>query len=72
MSVVEVSDEGWIQDVSSGNPAPLLRAITLPVNQVLETPAPWSNTQETFYRVGRMAINDTGRGVGLGTEDKEQ
>ena len=72
VSVVEVGDEGWIQDVSSGNPAPLFQAVTLPVNQVLETPAPWSNTQEAFYRVCRMAFNDTGRGVGLGTEDKQQ
>uniref|UniRef100_A0A4W5JWT6 Phospholipid-transporting ATPase n=1 Tax=Hucho hucho TaxID=62062 RepID=A0A4W5JWT6_9TELE len=63
---VEVGDEGWIQDVSNGNPAPLLRAVTLPVNQVLETLAPWLNTQEAFYRVCRMAIDDMGRRGGPG------
>ena len=45
----------------SRNAAPLLRAITLPVNQVLDTAAPWSNTQQAFYSECQMAIDDTGR-----------
>ena len=60
---VEVGDEGWVQDVASGDPAPLLWAITLPVNQVLEPPAQRSNLQETPHR-------DSVEGVGLETVDK--
>ena len=59
-------DEGWIQDVYSGNPAPLLWVVNLPVNQVLETPVLWSNTQEAFHCVSLISIDDTGRRGGPG------
>jgi hypothetical protein len=65
VSAVKISDEGRVQDVSNGNPAPLLRVITLPVNQVLETTALWSNPQEASHRVRWLAIDDTGGGMGL-------
>ena len=44
---MEITDERRIQDVPSRDPAPLLRAIALPVHEVLETPAPASNLQQT-------------------------
>jgi hypothetical protein len=62
--LAEVGNEGWVQDVPSGDPAPLLLAITLPVNQVLKTPALWSNPQAGWPPVTR------GEGLGLEMEDK--
>ena len=63
---MEVGDEGWVQDVSSGDPTLLVWAITLPVDQVLETLALWSITQEASHCVRRIAIDDTGRRGGPG------
>jgi hypothetical protein len=58
MSAVKISDEGWVQDVFRRDPAPLLRAKTLPINQVLETAASWSNPQEESHRIRGLAIDD--------------
>ena len=68
VSAVEVGDEGWVQDVSGRDPAPLLWAITLPVNQVLENPAPQSNTQDASHLVRWMALDYTGWRSGLGNK----
>ena len=62
---VKIGDEGRVQVVFSRNPAPLLWAITLPVNQVLETPAPWLNPQEASHRIRWLANDDTGGRMGL-------
>ena len=50
-------DEARVQDVPRGDPATLLRAKTLPVNQVLDSPAPWSNLQEVPHRVCRLVVD---------------
>ena len=59
---LEFRDEAWVQDVPSGDPAPLLQAITLPVNQVLETPAPWPNPQEASHRIAGWPSMTRGEG----------
>lgn len=67
---MECGDEVGVQDVASRDPRALLRAITLPINQVLETPSPSSRPDETMNRVGRPSINELGgrRGSGGGLE----
>ena len=63
---MEISEEACVQDAPSGDPAPLLWTITLPVNQVLESTAPRYNLQEVPHRVRRLAINETGERGGPG------
>ncbi len=43
LSPTEVLDQRPIQNVPSRNPAPLLWAVTLPVHEVLKTPATTTN-----------------------------
>ena len=58
---VEVLDEEGVEDESRGNPAPLLRALTLLVHQILIPPTPTADVQDLTDREGRVIINDTGR-----------
>jgi hypothetical protein len=62
VSALKLRDEAWVQDV----PGPLLRAITLPVKQVLESPALRLNLQETPHRIIQLAIDETGMRGGPG------
>ena len=66
VSALEFKDEAWVLDVPSRDPAPLLRAITLPVNQVLESPALRSNLQKTSHPIHRLAVDEMGERGGPG------
>ena len=53
-----------MREKSRGNPAPLLRAVTLPVHQVLVPPTPTADVKDLPDRKGRVIINDTGERPG--------
>lgn len=57
---VELSDEGGIQDVLSGDPAPLDRAETLPVHQVLESALLVTKIQQFTDSVNVLPLNGKG------------
>ena len=61
MGAVESLDEGNVQNPSSGDPAPLLRSIPLPVNKILQAVAPAMGVQDLINRESRLAINEPGR-----------
>lgn len=54
-------DEGDVQNPPSGDPAPLLRSITLPVNEVLQAVALATEVQNLVCRECRQAIDEPGR-----------
>ena len=66
MGTIEVPKKGRVQDELSGDPRPLLRAVSLPVHQVLVPPAPSSDIQDPGYSVGRMIVDEPGGWRGLG------
>ncbi|RXN03288.1 beta-arrestin-1 isoform X2 [Labeo rohita] len=56
-----VLDESWIQDEPPGNPRPLLRTVTFPVNKVLGATATGSRIKDSPDGVRRTTVNDPGR-----------
>lgn len=54
-------DEGDVQNPPSGDPASLLRSITLPVNEVLQAVALATEVQNLVCRECRQAIDEPGR-----------
>ena len=58
---IEIIDKGVIQNVPSRYPTSLLRAVTLPVHQVLESASPPSRVQNTIDRKGGFPINKSWR-----------
>lgn len=69
MTPMELVNESAIQNVTSRNPASLLRTIALPVYQVLITSTPPSHIKEPPYRISRRPLNESrrrrDRGLGL-------
>lgn len=57
---LKVSDERGIQDLPSGDPAPLLRTVTLPVNKVLPATALAAGIEQPPNSVGFRAIDKLG------------
>lgn len=56
---MEVLDERAVQDVPGGNPASLLRTVSLPIDQILETTTPRANIKESADSMNR---GPTGQG----------
>ena len=63
---MELSDERTVEDVARGFPGALLRPISLPIHEVLETPPPWSGLQDPIHSMGRPPINKPGGRWGTG------
>jgi hypothetical protein len=59
---IVIIDKGVIQDVSSRYPTSLLRTVTFPVHQVLESASPPSRVQNTIDRISRFPVYETRRG----------
>ncbi|XDV31389.1 hypothetical protein PO909_034088 [Leuciscus waleckii] len=64
LSIV-IIDKGVIQNVSRRNPTPLLRTVTFPVHQVLDSASPPPRVQNTIYRISRFPIYEAGEEPGL-------
>ncbi len=66
---IVIIDKRVIQYVSSRHPTPLLRTVTLPVHQVLESASPPPRVQNTLDRINRFPIYESrrwrNRGCGL-------
>ena len=62
MGSIEIPEENRGHDLGPRNPAPLFRSVSLPVNEVLETPTTATNFQELPYRPLGMAIHQLRRG----------
>ncbi len=60
MTLMELINESAVQNVASWNPASLLRTITLPVYQLLITPAPTPHINEPPHRIGWQPLNESG------------
>ncbi len=64
MGLVEVVDEGWVQDVILVRPRPFLRTVPLPIYEVLKPTAPPSGVEDFFDGVDGFGGSDVGwRGV---------
>lgn len=62
--LMKIKNELRVEDVVSRNPGPLLRTITLPVAQILETSTPAAGVQQMQRRVDGTSVNDKGKGGG--------
>ncbi len=58
---IVIIDKGVIQDVPSRYPTSLLRTVTFPVHQVLESASPPSRVQNTVDRICRFPIYESRR-----------
>ncbi len=58
---IVIINKWMIQYVSSRNPTPLLRTVTLPVHQVLKSASPPPRVQNTFYRISKFPIYESRR-----------
>ncbi len=58
---IVIIDKRVIQYVSSRHPTPLLRTVTLPVHQVLESASPPPRVQNTRDRINRFPIYESRR-----------
>ena len=58
---MEVPDKVRAEDPASRNPGTFLRAVPLPVYQVLEAASPTTNVKETPDGVHRAAVHHPGR-----------
>ncbi len=58
---IVIIDKRVIQYVSSRHPTPLLRTVTLPVHQVLESASPLPRVQNTLDRINRFPIYESRR-----------
>ncbi len=56
MVTVEVGNELRVNDKASGNPRPLLRAVALPVDQILHAPSFTSGVQEVLHSFKLVCI----------------
>ncbi|RXN25309.1 hypothetical protein ROHU_021582 [Labeo rohita] len=67
-------DESWIQDEPPGNPRPLLRTVTLPVDEILGATAPRARIKDSPDGIRRTTVNDPGRrwGRNLGRQRREE
>lgn len=66
LPATKVSYECWIQDVPGWDPAPLLRAVALPVYEVLEPSAPTSDVKKLAHRVCFRAVDKSWGWGGFG------
>lgn len=57
---LELSDEGGIQDVLSGDPAPLIRTKNLPIQQALESASLATRIQQFADSVNVLSLNGKG------------
>ncbi len=60
--LIVIINKGVIQYVPGRNPTSLLRTVTLPVHQVLESSSPPPRVQNTIYRIGGFPIYESRRG----------
>ncbi len=58
---IVIIDKRVIQYVPCGNPTSLLRTVTFPVHQILESASPPSRVQNTFDRINGFPIYETRR-----------
>ena len=66
-SLMKVSNQGFIEDVASGDPGAFLGAVSLPVDEVLETPSSPTNIQKLGNRESFSSIDEPwGRRIGWG------
>lgn len=70
MSAVEGPDEGGVQNPPPGDPALLLRPITLPVDELLQAAAPVAGIQNLAHGKCRLAINEPGGWRGWGRREQ--
>ncbi len=63
MGPMEVSGERGIQNVLGADPGPLLRAVPLPIHQVLNYPAPATGVKNFLHSVHLLAVYDDGGGA---------
>jgi len=68
--MMEIPDEGGVQNEATGHPGPLLRTVPLPVDEVLKSPASAAYVQQFSDGVGRVIVDNPGgwRGNGWGTK----
>ena len=69
MVPVEIPDETGVDDVPGWDPLSLLRSVPLPVYQVLPTPSPAANRQQSFNPIHRASFYDHGRWRGRDSRD---
>ncbi len=58
VGLVEVVDEGWVQDVILVRPRPFLRTVPLPIYEVLKPTAPPSGVEDFFDSVDGFGGSD--------------
>ncbi len=60
--LIVIINKGVIQYIPGRNPTSLLRTVTLPVHQVLESSSPPPRVQNTIYRIGGFPIYESRQG----------
>lgn len=63
---MEVLAKAFVHNIPGRNPGPLLRAIALPIDQVLQAASDTAGIEEPADREHRPTINDAGGRWGLG------
>ncbi len=61
MLSMEVSDEFGTEDMVSWNSGPFFRTISLPINQILRSPAPAMRANQAFDWIGRTPVDESWR-----------
>lgn len=60
-ALVEVLDQGWVQNVQHWDPGPLFGTVTLPLHKKLPAVSPPTDGHHFFECVGQLAIYDARR-----------
>ena len=66
VSLIKIQEERWVQAEAAGDPGVLLRTMSLPIYQVLETPSSGPDVQYPGNHKRRVIIDEPGGWRGNG------